>query len=1486
MIFVLRSWVFDLQSSNKHGVYGLLPALLLWGEEDLKEGIDDGMNWMNCVTILVMRSGLKFFSPQYARCLISNGKWQFFPYISLYGVVLKWVRQSLIRALGILKRQISFFRKVTTTRASLIGIIVRIGVFHRRIDIENYSLSSNSKDNEIDRKGLRVSIDSLAYNEYGIRFMLAPRSAKPLQEKVLLKFHGMRKLPGSLSFGGTLFWITAELSSLKKAGEICLILCHRICHQYWIGSRLYCNYFVRSNTNYRDLILGRGNRCKNKSYESFGALPSYEAKHRLRIHLELGKELANESGSKFIPILIVPSLCLFSPVFASPVSDMGNIIRVRSGSFNGSTSSELEASVVTAVKLPIRNPNEFDLWKMRIKQYFLMTDYSPWEVILNGDSPPPTRIVDGAIYEAEVKGSSPSSQNIQNISFVSSNNTDSLNESVTAAPSIFTASSKATVSTLPNVDSLSDAVIYSFFVSQSNNPQLDNEDLKQINPDDLEEMDLKWQMAMLTMRARSVMQSVAMIGVFRPMKNLLIKHLWHMPPQTHQVLQDQIMRENALTELRKKFKKAKQERNDLKLTLDKFQTLSKNLSKLLESQVNDKTDLGFDSQVFNSQVFDCEEFHSHESDNTVPKNLKNDRKCISPRDNWNKEAPRRTVLVEVSTSNALVSQYDAVGGYDWSFQVEEEPTNYALMTYASLGSSSSLGSDNKVAPCSKACSKTYAALQSHYNQVNFRESQYDVLSYKTVNDRYKSGKGYHPVLPPYIGTFVPPKPDLVFNDAPNASETVTNVTSDSEDGTEIEFVPKQIEPSFDPTTKHVKTPRKSVEVNKVNVVQGTKGNWVWKPKCTILDHVSILTSISMTLKQFDYTDAPGISNSVMAWVPKKILSFLFDVHGNPQQAPQDKGVIDIGCSRQMTGNISYLSDFQEFNEGYVTFGGNPKDGKISGKGKIKTGKLDIDDVYFVMELMFNLFSVSQMCDNKNSVLCTNTECVVLSSNYKLPDENHVFLRVPRENNMRNVDLKNSMNYQPVITGNQPNHNAGIKENLVVDADVAFVVQENEKDVHVFPCSIDKPKKHNDMDKRDDRGKSHVYLSTVVRDFKAEFEEFSINSTNRVNAVSAPASAVGQNPTNSTNNFNTACLSNTVGSPNFKIDGKSSFMDPSNYLDDPNMPALKDIVYSDDEEDVGEEADFSNLETNISVSPIPTTRVHKDYHIDVKHAFLYETIEEEVYVYQPLGFKDPDYPDKTKDDWIFINQDKYVAEILRKFGFIYVKSTSTPIEIEKPLLKHPNGEDVDVHIYRLLFPLHQLRLNMLLLLATVLRSWIFLMLMSFNDVVQLRVLIDRKKVVVIEDVIRPDLRLDDADGVECLPNENIFAKLAQQDKHTQALEILKLKKTVKKLEKKKKSRSSGGCIQTWEKIVEIDANEDISLVDVENQEEDDNAAEPIVFDDEEVTMTMAQTLIKMKAEKAKLLDEQITKRLHDEEVKQAATREKQEKDDLERAQVLR
>ncbi|GKD40220.1 hypothetical protein Tco_1260427 [Tanacetum coccineum] len=114
----------------------------------------------------------------------------------------------------------------------------------------------------------------------------------------------------------------------------------------------------------------------------------------------------------------------------------------------------------------------------------------------------------------------------------------------------------------------------------------------------------------------------------------------------------------------------------------------------------------------------------------------------------------------------------------------------------------------------------------------------------------------------------------------------------------------------------------------------------------------------------------------------------------------------VNTARPNSTVVNVVRANQEFDGGYVTFGGGAKGGKITGKRTLKTGKLDFEDVYFVKELQFNLFSVSQMCDKKNNVLFTNTGCFVLSPNFKLADESQVLLKVSRKNNMYSVDMKN------------------------------------------------------------------------------------------------------------------------------------------------------------------------------------------------------------------------------------------------------------------------------------------------------------------------------------------------------------------------------------------------------------------------------------------------------------------------------------------------
>ncbi|GKA59149.1 ribonuclease H-like domain-containing protein [Tanacetum coccineum] len=173
------------------------------------------------------------------------------------------------------------------------------------------------------------------------------------------------------------------------------------------------------------------------------------------------------------------------------------------------------------------------------------------------------------------------------------------------------------------------------------------------------------------------------------------------------------------------------------------------------------------------------------------------------------------------------------------------------------------------------------------------------------------------------------------------------------------------------TTVGPKAVVSAAEGNGENVVKSS-ACWIWRPTGNVIDHTS-KDSRSYMLKRFDYIDLQGRLN---------------------------------GCSRHMTGNKSFLTDYQEINGGFVAFRGSPKGGKITRKGKIRTGKLDFKDVYFVKELKFNLFSVSQMCDKKNSVLFTKTECLVLSPDFKLLDESQVLLKVPRHDNMYSFDLKN------------------------------------------------------------------------------------------------------------------------------------------------------------------------------------------------------------------------------------------------------------------------------------------------------------------------------------------------------------------------------------------------------------------------------------------------------------------------------------------------
>nr|GEU78981.1 ribonuclease H-like domain, reverse transcriptase, RNA-dependent DNA polymerase [Tanacetum cinerariifolium] len=718
--------------------------------------------------------------------------------------------------------------------------------------------------------------------------------------------------------------------------------------------------------------------------------------------------------------------------------------------------------VVAAAKLPILNPNEFDLWKMIIEQYFLMNDYSLWEVILNGDSPTLTRVVDGVV---------------QAIAPTTAEQRLAKRNELKARGTLLMA--------LPNKHQLK------FNIHKDAKSLIEaiekrfggNKEIKKVQKTLLKQQyenfsgSISKSLDQILDMLQKLISQLEILGELLSQEDINLKFLRSLPSEwsTHTLiwrnkadLEDQSLDDlfNNLNiyeaEVKSSSSTSHTTQNIIFVSSNNTDSTNESVSVVLNvSAASTKALVSTLPNVDNLSDAVIYSFFARDGSQVADGHAYRESQEVSSndwkesRDTRNKDTQRRTVLVETSTSNALVSHCDGVG------------------------------SNNEVAPCYKACSKAYATLQSHYDKLtlDFRKSLFDVLSYKSglesvevrlvvyqqnenvfeddikllkldvmlrdnalvelrkkfekakkrdelkhtlkkiqtssktlndsvptspVHDRYKSGKGYHVVPPPYIGTFIPPKPDLVFHDAPTASETVPNV---------VKVEPSTTKPNKDMSQSNrpsahiiedwVSDSEDESEVltrSKLVLLNAARPITTAVPQTTVKNQRPVKHVVnkphSPIRMPINHRPTPKNSNFHQKVTTVKAKK------GNSQQALKDKGVIDSGCSRRITGNISYLSDFEEINGGYVAFGGNPKGGKITGKGKIKIVKFDFDDVYFVKELKFNLFSILQMCDKKNSVLFIGTECIVLSSDLKLPDENHELPRVPRENNMYNVDLKN------------------------------------------------------------------------------------------------------------------------------------------------------------------------------------------------------------------------------------------------------------------------------------------------------------------------------------------------------------------------------------------------------------------------------------------------------------------------------------------------
>nr|GEW48084.1 ribonuclease H-like domain-containing protein [Tanacetum cinerariifolium] len=398
---------------------------------------------------------------------------------------------------------------------------------------------------------------------------------------------------------------------------------------------------------------------------------------------------------------------------------------------------------------------------------------------------------------------------------------------------------------------------------------------------------------------------------------------------------------------------------------------------------------------------------------------------------------------------------------------------------------------------------------------------------------------------------------------------------------------------------------------------------------------------------------------------------------DPHKALKDKKIIDSGCSRHMTGNKAHLVDYQEFKGGSVSFEGS--DGRITGKGKIKAGMLVFKDVYDVEELKhYNLFSVSQMCDKKNKVLFTDIDCLVLSPDFKLPDENQEELeKLKRQEKEANDATRKEATHE---NQNTNTNSTNLLNAVSIPISIAGPL---------IALNVGEPSYPDDP--------SMLHLEDI---YVSPSEGIFTNSSYDDEGVVTDFNNL---ETNVTVSLTPTTRIHTIN-PKTQIlrDPLSAVQTRSKVHKNSKAHALKAIgtkwVYRNKKDERGvvvrnkahlvaqgnrQEEGIDYDEVFVPVARIESIRIFLAfasymgfivYQIDMKSAFLNGTIDEEVYVTQPPGFVDPKFSNKVY---------KVVKALygLHQAPRACVKTASTPIETQKPLVKDEEAADVDVHIYR-------------------------------------------------------------------------------------------------------------------------------------------------------------------------------------------------------------
>ncbi|GJR13137.1 putative ribonuclease H-like domain-containing protein [Tanacetum coccineum] len=379
-------------------------------------------------------------------------------------------------------------------------------------------------------------------------------------------------------------------------------------------------------------------------------------------------------------------------------------------------------------------------------------------------------------------------------------------------------------------------------------------------------------------------------------------------------------REIKIDSLTLELEKVSKERDDLKKKTEAWEASSKHLNSSSETQTNEVSSSSETDSEISVSVFDV---RSSDEDNTS----KNDRfannefHAVPPPITGNYLTPRADISFAGLDELAIRKKIIATNKATCKFNVDKPKS-----VSESVVSNPKANKEKVIIEDWTSDDEDEVSVEQTVSHVKARENQTIKTRVDKIGVLTRTGLAH--IANP--ASTVRPN---VSTTRPNASTVRPNVS------TARPFIPKiaqtggAIRPNY-PRMDNVRPKVSSFQINRTStVVNAGKGHlgskWVWMPK------------------------------------------------GNPEILLHDQAVVDSSCSCHMTGNKAYLSDYEDYNGGFVAFGSNPKGGRITGRGKIKTANLDFDDVYFVDEL-----------------------------NFKLLDESQVVLRAHRKDDVYSLDLKN------------------------------------------------------------------------------------------------------------------------------------------------------------------------------------------------------------------------------------------------------------------------------------------------------------------------------------------------------------------------------------------------------------------------------------------------------------------------------------------------